>query len=131
VIIALMRPPATGSLPLGFGLLASSALYSLVAMLASGQLWAFPAPWSPADWATIAAMANNVVSYVLVFVIIRRAGPVVFSTSNYIATFAGLGFGIWFFGDRPSVWIWAALVLMCAGLFLVNFPSLRAIRRMA
>jgi drug/metabolite transporter (DMT)-like permease len=128
-IIALMRPPATGSLPLGFGLLASSALYSLVAMLASGQLWAFPAPFSPADWATIAAMANNAVSYVLVFEIIRRAGPVVFSTTNYIATLAGLGFGMWFFGDRPSGWIWAALALMFLGLFLVNLPGVRLPRR--
>lgn len=131
VIIALMRPPAAGSLPLGFGLLASSAVYSGIAMAVSGEFWAFPAPFSAADWATIAAMANNALTYVLVFEIIRRAGPVVFSTSNYIATLAGLGFGIWFFGDRPSVWIWAALVLMCVGLFLVNFSSLRAIRRAA
>lgn len=121
VIIALMRPPAAGSLPMGFGLLASSAVYAAIAMAVSGEFWAFPAPFSEADWATIAAMANNAVSYVLVFEIIRRAGPVVFSTSNYIATLAGLGFGIWFFGDRPSVWIWAALALMCAGLYLVNF----------
>lgn len=130
-IIALMRPPATGSLPLGFGLLAASAVYGLVAMLASGQAWAFPAPWSPADWATLLAMPNNAISYVLVFEIIRRAGPVVFSTTNYIATLAGMGFGIWFFGDRPSVWIWAALALMFLGLFLVNFPGRLTLRRPA
>lgn len=130
-IIALMRPPATGSLPLGFGLLAASAVYGLVAMLASGQAWAFPAPWSPADWATLLAMPNNAISYVLVFEIIRRAGPVVFSTTNYIATLACMGFGIWFFGDRPSVWIWAALALMFLGLFLVNFPGRLTLRRPA
>lgn len=130
-IIALTRPPATGSLPLGFGLLAASAVYGLVAMLASGQAWAFPAPWSPADWATLLAMPNNAISYVLVFEIIRRAGPVVFSTTNYIATLAGMGFGIWFFGDRPSVWIWAALALMFLGLFLVNFPGRLTLRRPA
>ena len=103
------------------GLLGFSAIYSAIAMAVSGEFWAFPAPFSDADWATIAAMANNALTYVLVFEIIRRAGPVVFSTSNYIATLDGLGFGMWFFGDRPSVWIWAALALMCAGLYLVNF----------
>jgi len=130
-IIALMRPPATGSLALGFGLLSSSALLGFIAMVVTGQFWAFPAPWSPADWATLLAMANNAVSYVLVFEIIRRAGPVVFSTTNYIATLAGMGFGIWFFGDRPSVWIWAALALMFLGLFLVNFPGRLPLNRIA
>lgn len=129
VIIALMRPPAAGSLPLGFGLLASSAVYAAIAMVASGEYWAFPAPFSAADWATVAAMVNNALTYVLVFEIIRCAGPVVFSTSNYIATLAGLGFGMWFFGDRPSVWIWVALALMCAGLYLVNFALPKLSRR--
>ena len=100
-------------------------------MAVSGEFWAFPAPFSDADWATIAATANNALTYVLVFEIIRRAGPVVFSTSNYIATLAGLGFGIWFFGDRPSACIWAALVLMCAGLYLVNFTLPRLSRKPA
>lgn len=131
VIIALMRPPAAASLPMGFGLLASAAVYSGIAMTLSGEFWAFPAPFGAADWATIAAMADNAVSYVLVFAIIRRAGPVVFSTCNYIATLAGLGFGMWFFGDRPSVWIWAALALMCAGLYLVNFTGRRLVRKTA
>jgi drug/metabolite transporter (DMT)-like permease len=131
VIIALMRPPATGALPLGFGLLFSSAIYAGIAMVVTGEYWAFPAPFSPADWATIAAMANNALTYVLIFVIIQRAGPVVFSTSNYIATLAGIGFGIWLFGDRPSVWIWAALVLMCVGLFLVNFSGVSLRRKAA
>jgi len=131
VIIALMSPPATGALPLGFGLLFSSAVYAGIAMIVTGEYWAFPAPFSAADWATIAAMANNALTYVLIFVIIQRAGPVVFSTSNYIATLAGIGFGIWLFGDRPSVWIWAALVLMCVGLFLVNFSGVRPRRKEA
>jgi drug/metabolite transporter (DMT)-like permease len=56
----------------------------------------------------------------LMFEIIKRAGPVFFSTSNYIATLAGVGLGILLFGDRPSLWIWAALVLMFLGLFCVN-----------
>jgi drug/metabolite transporter (DMT)-like permease len=131
VLIALMSPPATGALPLGFGLLFFAAIYAGVAMIVTGEYWAFPAPFSDADWATIAAMANNALTYVLIFVIIHRAGPVVFSTCNYIATLAGIGFGIWLFGDRPSVWIWAALVLMCVGLFLVNFSGVSLRRKAA
>ena len=54
------------------------------------------------------------------FEIIRRAGPVFFSTSNYIATLLGVALGVLFFGDAYSWWIWAAIVLMFIGLFCVN-----------
>ena len=51
--------------------------------------------------ATIGAMANNCVSFYLVFEIIRRAGPVIFSTVNYIATLSGMGFGCGSSATRP------------------------------
>jgi drug/metabolite transporter (DMT)-like permease len=52
--------------------------------------------------------------------VIRMSGPVFFSTFNYIAVLAGVGWGMLFFGERHSPWIWAALVLMMAGVFLVS-----------
>ena len=121
VLIALLRPPAASSLGLGFGLLSASTVYMAVAMLATGEWWAFDGAFGAGHWATIGAMVNNVVSYTLIFEIIRRAGPVFFSTVNYLATLAGIGVGILAFGDSHSLWIWSALVLMFAGLFLVNF----------
>ena len=51
------------------------------------------------------------------FEIIKRAGPVFFSTANYIATIFGIFLGMWLFGDSHSLWIWAAMILMFAGLF--------------
>lgn len=54
------------------------------------------------------------------FEIIKRAGPVFFSTSNYIATVFGVVLGMLFFGDSHSLWIWAAMILMFIGLFCVN-----------
>ena len=51
------------------------------------------------------------------FEIIRRAGPLFFSTSNYIAPLVGVGLGMLLFGDTYSLWIWAALLLMFLGLF--------------
>ena len=34
----------------------------------------------------------------------------------------GIGWGVLFFDESHSYWIWFALVLMLAGLFLVNRP---------
>jgi drug/metabolite transporter (DMT)-like permease len=123
VLIPLLSPPASQPAPLAFGLLALAAIYTGIAMVAAGDAWAFPAPFGAGGAATIGAMANDALSYFLVFEIIRRAGPVIFSTSNYVATFAGLGISVFWFGDALSYWIWAALLLMCAGLFLVNFTG--------
>ena len=120
VLISRWRPQQTGSLPLAGGLMLASAGYVLIVMAATGEWWAFGGVFGSGHGATIGAMANNCVSFCLVFEVIRRAGPVIFSTVNYIATLSGMGFGMWFFGDAPSAWIWGAVVLMFAGLFLVT-----------
>lgn len=125
ISIALLRPPATGSLPLATGMICCATIYIFVVMAISGSWWAFDGAWGTGHWATIYAMLNNCFTFVLIFVIIKRAGPVIFSTVNYIATLSGMGFGIWFFSDAPSPWIWAALALMFAGLFFVNFTGRR------
>ena len=120
VLVARWRPQETTSLPLAGGLMLASAGYAFVVMAAMGEWWAFGGGFGIGHAATIGAMANNCVSFYLVFEVIRRAGPVIFSTVNYIATLSGMGFGMWFFGDAPSAYIWGAIVLMFAGLFLVT-----------
>ena len=125
VLVARWRPQETTSLPLAGGLMLASGGYGLVVMAAMGEWWAFGGDFGVGHGATIGAMANNCVSFYLVFEIIRRAGPVIFSTVNYIATLSGMGFGMWFFGDAPSAYIWGAIVLMFAGLFLVTATGRR------
>lgn len=120
VLIARWRPQETTSLPLAGGLMLASTGYIFLVMAATGEWWAFEGDFGIGHGATIGAMANNCVSFYLVFEVIRRAGPVIFSTVNYIATLSGMGFGMWFFGDAPSAYIWGAVVLMFAGLFLVT-----------
>jgi drug/metabolite transporter (DMT)-like permease len=92
-------------------------------MTVAGSWWFFNGPSDVGHWAVVGAIVNTAAIYVLVFEIIKRAGPVFFSTSNYIATLLGVGFGMMFFGDSLSIWIWAALLLMFTGLFFVNLTG--------
>ena len=124
ILMAWLEPPAAKSLPLACGLLMASASTMVPVMVASGSWWFFDRPFATGHWAVIGAMANQAAIFVLMFEIIKRAGPVFFSTSNYIATLVGVGLGILFFGDSPSLWIWAALLLMFIGLFCVNSTGL-------
>jgi len=94
-------------------------------MAITGEWWAFGGSFGDGHWATLAAMANNALSFYLIFELIKRAGPVFFSMVNYVATLIGMGLGIWVFSDAHSYWIWAALVLIGASLVLVNFLSFR------
>jgi len=107
------------------GLMFVASISMLGVMAITGEWWAFGGSFGDGHWATLAAMANNALSFYLIFELIKRAGPVFFSMVNYVATLIGMGLGIWIFSDAHSYWIWAALVLIGASLVLVNFLSFR------
>ena len=89
-------------------------------MAGSGQWWFFSGPMSDSDWAQIGAILINAAFFYLLLEIVRRAGPVFFSTQNYVATLAGIGWGILILAESHSVYVWGALALLFAGLFLVT-----------
>lgn len=126
IIIALLKPPPSGALPLACGTLGAGTLFMLVVMAATGQWWWFEGPMGDADWALVMAACVMALAFYLMIEIIRLAGPVFFTTVNFIVPLAGIGWGILFFGESHSLWIWLALALMILGVFLVNRPSKRA-----
>lgn len=123
IIIALLRPPPSGALPLAGGTLCAGALFMLVIAAATGQWWWFEGPMGVGDWALAAAAGVMAALFYMMIEIIRLAGPVFFTTVNFMVPLAGIGWGILFFEESHSVWIWVALALMLAGVFLVNRPS--------
>lgn len=123
IIIALLKPPPSGALPLACGTLGAGALFMLVVMLVSEQWWWFEGPMDDADWALVMAACTLALMFYMMIEIIRIAGPVFFTTVNFIIPLAGIGWGILLFGESNSLWVWLALVLMILGVFLVNRPS--------
>ena len=120
-IAAARLAPADGdSLTMGSGLLFASSIMVFPFMAGSGQWWFFSGPMSDGDWAQIGAILINAAFFYLLLEIVRRAGPVFFSTQNYVATLAGIGWGILILAESHSVYIWGALALLFAGLFLVT-----------
>ena len=78
-------------------------------MAGSGQWWFFSGPMSDSDWAQIGAILINAAFFYLLLEIVRRAGPVFFSTQNYVATLAGIGWGILILAESHSVYVWGRL----------------------
>jgi len=120
ILMAKLDPPESKSLPLACGLLSAAAVTMLVVMLSSGTWWFFNPQLGKGELAVVAAGINQAAIFVLMFEIVKRAGFVFFSTSNYIATLLGVALGMLFFGDSYSWWILAAMVFMFIGLFCVN-----------
>lgn len=123
ILMAWLQPAAKKPLPLACGLLIASTITMVPVVMLSGTWWFFDGPIDAGHWAVLGAIVNTAIMYVLVYSLIQRAGPVFFSTADYIATLLGVGFGALFFGDSHSLWIWAALLLMFTGLFFVNFGA--------
>ena len=120
VLVPLMRPPATSSLSLACGLIIVATIIMFVIMAASGQWWAFAGNFGIGHWAVVGIMINNALLLVLIFEIIRMAGPVFFGGVNYIAMLVGVVLGIIVFDEQNSLWVWLAIALVLAGVYLVN-----------
>ena len=116
---ALLRPPATESLHFAFGYFFFGSLPILAVTAATDGWWWFEGRMDPGDWALITAVFVQTLGIYLFVELVRFLGPVFFSTVNFIVALAGIGWGILFFGERHSHWVWLALVCLLVGVVFV------------
>jgi len=125
VFAAVIRPPRISSLALSAGILLGGAFVMLPIMLISGDLWIPPAQIMLGNYALITAILINLAIWWMFLEIVRNAGPVFFTPSNYVIVLSSIGWGVVIFGEKPSVYIWGAVVMMFIGVFLVNYGKLK------
>ena len=96
------------------------ALLVLPFALATGQ-WIDPVrPWGAPEWALLASSAIHVLTYAAYVWLAAHAGSTFASQSSYIVTASGLVWATALLGESFSPYVWAALVLLLAGLALVS-----------
>jgi drug/metabolite transporter (DMT)-like permease len=122
------RPLDANAISLACGMLYGAASVALPVTLLRGEFYLPQFPFTAVDWAICGHIAGSSFTFVLYFEIMRRAGAVFVSQVGYIVTFSGVMWGMWLFGERHSLWIWAALLCMCCGLALVNWRRAAATR---
>ncbi len=102
------------------------AVIMLPVAVGSGQ-WIDPlAPWGRPEWALVAGSAVHTLCYCAYVWLAGRAGAVFAAQCGYIVTGTGVIWAMLILGERFSPWVWAALCVMMAGLFLVQ-PRGRAV----
>ena len=131
VFVSKYRPPAASTVNLAGGLLLASAIMLVPVMFGLGQAYAFPGPDPVGDWGILYASLLTAAVFYLFFEFVLLAGPVFVTQHNYIATLAGFGWGILFFDEGYSAYIWGATALMFVGLTLLNVGLWRESRREA
>ncbi len=120
VAAARTRPPHTASLSMAAAMSLAAAAVLVPAMAVEGSWWFFDSGLDTGAWAVIGLGALFAILFTLFFEIVRLAGPVFFSTVNYIGPVAGVVLAMLIFGETLSSWLWAALALMMAGLAVMN-----------
>ncbi len=115
-----MSPPAASSLVLTWGFLVAASLLTLPAMLATESWWWFGSDFAGQGWMALALGLCNPFFWVIGLECVRLAGPVFYSTWTFIGTPLTVGVAMVLYGERPSPWIWGALVLLLLSLHLVN-----------
>jgi len=119
IYVARARPAGVDSIALA-GVMQLGSVAALLP-LALWQGIHIPIPPAHAgDWALLALAAMYWVSSLLFFEVMRLAGPVFFSQTGFISTIFGVFWGWLFFGETHSLYIWAAMTAILAGLAFVT-----------
>ncbi|MDP6473997.1 MAG: DMT family transporter [Alphaproteobacteria bacterium] len=122
IAAAIMRPPAMDSLSFSAGYFLTPLPILFVAMFAAGDFWAFGSGFGGAEWALVMSAVVQGLGIYLFLELVMLMGPVFFTTVNFITPLTGILFGMAFFDERLSYWVWIALVPLFLGLLFVILP---------
>lgn len=96
------------------------AVLSLPLALSSGQFIVPSLPLGAPDKAMIAAAVLHGFAYSTFVWLVGRAGAVFAAQVSYLVTLFGVTWAMLFLSEAYAGWVWAALILMMAGMFLVQ-----------
>src|SRR5690606_36080746 len=112
-------PKDAAPLALAAGTLLGAAVWLLLACLAM-DLFYMPAGIAEPDWVLAAAGLFACLSFIPYFELQRVAGPVYLSQIGYVMAATSLAIGTFVFGERYSLVVWLAVLVIVAGILLVN-----------
>jgi len=124
-LAALIRPPESPPVSFSCGMVSAAAIMLLPAMFLFGQTYVFP---GPSPWADVAILGASIITclvYVTFLIIVRAAGPVFFSQSNYVIVVAGLGWGILLKDESYNLHVWLSAALMLGGVAFLTWSARR------
>lgn len=118
VYVSRAWPPGMSALQIAFGGSAIAALILLPAWIVRLSTGSLPEPSSVLVLSLTTLTATVVVEMILYFYLLQTAGPVFTSFTSFVMILSGFIAGALLFGERPSLWIWGAVILFSLSLVL-------------
>lgn len=118
--IATRAPPSMDPMVTLLGAAIIGIVISAPLALATGSWIDLAKPWESAEWALLLASLCHVVAYSGYIWLVGIAGAVFASQVSYVVTISAVFLSSLILGESYSGWVWWALVLMVAGLALVQ-----------
>lgn len=103
-----------------FGASVVGAIISLPMSLASGQFIDPRVTWGAPEYALILSSLIHVTVYTGYVWLVSQAGAVFAAQVAYIVTGSGVVWSMILLGERYSLWVWLAMIMILAGMFLVQ-----------
>ncbi|MEK9661325.1 MAG: DMT family transporter [Alphaproteobacteria bacterium] len=125
VFAELGRPAGADSVALAAGTMIAAALGAALTAFVGDSfhpVWADP---GRAEMLLAGFAAMTAVAFLVFQAIVALAGAVYLGQVGYLVTLAGIGWGMLFFGETHSHWLWFAVATVFAGVALVNFGPRR------
>jgi drug/metabolite transporter (DMT)-like permease len=102
-----------------FGVSVVGSLLAAPIALGTGQ-WVDPFPMGQAEWALVTSSVVHAVVYASYVWLASKAGSVFASQTAYLVTGSGVIWAMLLLDERFSPVVWVALVVMLAGVALVQ-----------
>ncbi|MAZ77460.1 MAG: multidrug ABC transporter permease [Legionellaceae bacterium] len=125
IYIAKYRPIHLDALMCSAGMLTASAMLLIPVVHWTGSFYALHMPLHKVDWIILLEIALSSTGYVLLFKLIKMAGPVYYSLVSGVVTLTGLFWGKVIFGESLTPH------MIFAVLFILTAITLVTIRRRA
>jgi drug/metabolite transporter (DMT)-like permease len=120
IYVDISIPQGTDLIALLMGGLFVAALILAPVAYSQAAFVALQYPFTEVEWAIIAMAFVSSTAYTLFLHVVKKSGSVFASLVGYVITLAGVFWGMLFFGESHSIWVWAALVTMLVGMAMVT-----------
>lgn len=114
------RPAGAENLALATATMFAAAAGAGLVSIFDGTFHPIWAETGEREFILIAYAVATGVAFLLFYKIVTSAGAVYLGQVGYLVTLFGVGWGVLFFGETTTIWLWAAIVVVGVGVALVN-----------
>lgn len=120
IYIARYRPDELDTCTLAAGMLISSSILLTPMVFFTHHFYLFHLPLTTPDWVILLEIILSSMGYLLLFYLIKVAGPVYYSLVDTIVVLTGLFWGHMIFGEQLNQYTSMALLFILSALILVT-----------